>query len=35
MWWLLLVLVLLFMERTIHALGTILDIDDKFFEFAE
>lgn len=37
MWWIVLLVsvAFLFTERVIDALGTILDIDDKFFEFSE
>jgi uncharacterized membrane protein len=37
MWWVVLMVsaLFLFTERIIAALGIILDVDDKFFEFAE
>lgn len=37
MWWIVLLVsvAFLFTERIIDAFGTILDVDDKFFEFAE
>lgn len=37
MWWIVLLAsaLFLFTERIIDALGIILDIDDKFFEFTE